>query len=52
MTTQLDDAMDAFEPAVIAVPADDDAADVPAREINERRAQVENVELLAHLRGL
>ena len=52
MTTLLDDAMDAFEPAVLAAPADDADADAPAREINERRAQVENVELLAHLRGL
>jgi len=52
MTTQLDDAMDAFEPAIVAAPLEDEAADAPAREINERRAQVENVELLAHLRGL
>ena len=49
MTTPLDDALEAFEPAVIAAPIVDDDADSSAREINERRAQVENVELLAHL---
>lgn len=36
----------------VAAPRDEDPASTPSREINERRARVENTELLRHLRGL
>ena len=42
---------DAFAEPVIAAPLDDDTVSL-FQEINERRARVENAELLAHLRGL
>jgi hypothetical protein len=38
-----------FEPWLLD---DDEAPEVRCREINERRARVENSELLRHLRGL
>lgn len=36
----------------VAPPRDKDASPASSREINERRARVENSELLRHLRGL
>ena len=52
MTTPQEPAQapDAFVEPVIAAPLDDDAS--LFQEINERRAHVENAELLAHLRSL
>ena len=55
MTTpqELSDAQEAFADALTSKALDDElAAERSFREINERRAQVENTELLAHLRGL
>ena len=55
MTTphELSDAQEAFAEAPARKVLDDEpAAERSFKEINERRAQVENAELLAHLRGL
>jgi hypothetical protein len=49
MTTPEDVAPEPFEAAFALAPQDDDQA---AQEINERRARVENAELLHDLRGL
>jgi hypothetical protein len=48
------DATEGFEPQAVApLPLDEDLGPVSLfQEINERRARVENAELLAHLRGL
>ena len=53
MTTP-QDAIDGFEPQAPApLPLDEDLGPVSLfQEINERRARVENAELLHHLRGL
>ena len=53
MTTPQEPAQapDAFAEPVIAAPLDDETATF-FQEINERRAHVENAELLAHLRSL
>jgi len=41
------------DPFLAAAPLDEDAGPLSLfQEINERRARVENAELLAHLRGL
>lgn len=41
------------DPFLAAIPLDEDAGPTSLfQEINERRARVENAELLAHLRGL
>jgi hypothetical protein len=43
----------AFSQASHAAPLDEDAGpDTLFQEINERRARIENAELLRHLRGL
>jgi hypothetical protein len=55
MTTpyELSDATEGFADAFDAEPLDREAAEASAfQEINERRARVENTELLAALRGL
>jgi hypothetical protein len=48
------DAIEGFEPQMAApLPLDEDLGPVSLfQEINERRARVENAELLQHLRGL
>ena len=48
------DAPESFTDPLLAAPAlDEDAGPMNLfQEINERRARVENAELLAHLRGL
>ena len=48
------DAIEGFEPQFVApLPLDEDLGPVSLfQEINERRARVENAELLQHLRGL
>ena len=53
MTTP-EDVVSAFESELAgAPPPDDETGDASAfQEINERRARVENAELLHHLRGL
>jgi len=54
MTTPYD-AIEGFEPEAAAapLPRDEDIGPVSLfQEINERRARVENAELLQHLRGL
>ncbi len=53
MTTPEDVVPEPVEAAFAIPPADDDAVVTsPFQEINERRARVENAELLHHLRGL
>jgi hypothetical protein len=55
MTTphQLSDPPEGFADAFAAPPPEEAAAEASTfQEINERRARVENAELLAHLRGL
>jgi hypothetical protein len=56
MTTphDLSDAPESFaDQALSDAPLDEDAGPLSLfQEINERRARVENAELLAHLRGL
>ncbi|MGZ5987242.1 MAG: hypothetical protein ACXWK7_20130 [Caulobacteraceae bacterium] len=53
MTTPYD-AVEGFEPQIpSSLPLDEDLGPVSLfQEINERRARVENAELLQHLRGL
>ena len=51
VASPLDSTLDAFAP--LAAPLDEDAGPATLfQEINERRARVENAELLHHLRGL
>jgi hypothetical protein len=55
MTTPqvLGDTPESFTEAVADLPLDEDIGPLSRfQEINERRARVENAELLAHLRGL
>jgi hypothetical protein len=53
MTTPEDAVQEPIELAFAILPTDDEPAPSKAfQEINERRAQVENAELLHHLRGL
>lgn len=53
MNTPEDLAPEPIEAAFGILPADDEPAPAATfQEINERRAQVENAELLHHLRGL
>jgi len=53
MTTPEDVVPEPVEAAFAILPADDEPLRADAfQEINERRARVENAELLHHLRGL